>query len=148
MTSSHSFIQIGISYLASIVFMLAVDALWLTVLMGATYKSYLGPLMLDQPKLGAAAVFYVLFSVGLVVFGVMPGIAAQDWKRTAMLSALFGLIAYATYDLSNLATLKGWSLTLTVIDIAWGTVLAGSAGTVGYLAAKVWANHAGAGLAE
>ena len=123
--------------------MLAVDALWLTVLMGATYKSYLGPLMLEQPKLGPAAVFYVLFAVGLVVFGVLPGLAVQDWKRTAMLSALFGLLAYATYDLSNLATLKGWSPALTLIDIAWGTVLAGGAGTVGYLAAQAWARHAG-----
>jgi len=132
--------QIAIAYGASLVFMLVVDALWLTVLMGATYKSYLGPLMLAQPKLVPAAVFYLLFPVGLVVFGILPGLAAQDWPRAAMLCALFGLIAYATYDLSNLATLKGWPLPLTVIDICWGTVLSGAAGTVGFLAARAWGN--------
>lgn len=139
-SSTASMLQIGIAYLSSAVFMLVLDALWLTVLMGATYKSYLGPMMLDQPRLGVAVVFYVLYNVGLVVFGVLPGIAAQDWRRAAMLSALFGMLAYATYDLSNLATLKGWSSTLSLIDIAWGTVLSGGAGAVGYLAARAFAN--------
>lgn len=130
--------QVIVGYLSSACFLLALDALWLTVLMGGTYKELLGPLMLAQPRLGVAALFYVLYSVGLVVFGVLPGIAAQDWRRTAMLSALFGLLAYATYDLSNLATLKGWSATLTVIDIAWGCLLSGGAGSAGYFAARAW----------
>lgn len=132
--------QIVVAYLGSTLFLVALDALWLTVLMGATYKAHVGALMLSEPKLGVAALFYVLYSVGLVVFGILPGIAAQDWRRTAMLSALFGLLAYATYDLSNLATLKGWSSTLSLIDIAWGAILSGSAGTVGYLAARAFAN--------
>jgi uncharacterized membrane protein len=130
--------QLIVAYLSSAAFMLVLDALWLTVLMGGTYKALLGPLMLDQPRLGVAAIFYVLYSVGLVVFGVLPGIAAQDWRRAALLSALFGLLAYATYDLSNLATLKGWSSTLTMIDIAWGCVLSGGAGSAGYFAARAW----------
>lgn len=136
--------QAGIAYLGSAVFMLLFDALWLTVLMGATYKELLGPLMLAQPRLGVAALFYVLYSVGLVVFGVLPGIQAQDWRRAAVLSALFGLLAYATYDLSNLATLKGWSAMLTVIDIAWGCVLSGGAGSAGYFAARAWSMRHGA----
>ena len=132
------FAQVIIAYLGSACFLLVLDALWLTVLMGGTYKELMGPLMLAQPRIGVAALFYVLYSVGLVVFGVLPGIAAQDWRRTAMLSALFGLLAYATYDLSNLATLKGWSSTLAVIDIAWGCVLSGGAGSAGYVAARAW----------
>ena len=132
--------QVAVAYASSACFLLALDALWLTVLMGGTYKELLGPLMLEQPRLGVAAVFYVLFSVGLVVFGVLPGIAAQDWRRTALLSALFGLLAYATYDLSNLATLKGWSTTLTLIDIAWGCVLSGGAGSAGYFAVRAWSH--------
>lgn len=139
-STTTSIMQIGVAYLGSTIFLLALDALWLTVLMGATYKSYLGPLMLDQPRLGVAVVFYVIYNVGLVVFGILPGIAAQDWRRAAILSALFGMLAYATYDLSNLATLKGWSATLSLIDIAWGTALSGSAGTVGYLAARAFGN--------
>lgn len=143
MIPPSSLTQIAIAYVAGLAFMAAVDALWLTVLMGATYKSYLGPLMLDQPRLAPAAVFYLLFSIGLVIFGILPGIAAQDWRRTAMLSALFGLLAYATYDLSNLATLKGWPLTLSLIDICWGAVLSGGAGTAGYLAARAWGDQHG-----
>ena len=135
-----SFSQIAVAYLGSTLFLVALDAMWLTVLMGATYKAHVGSLMLSEPRLGVAAVFYVMYSVGLVVFGILPGIAAQDWRRTAVLSSLFGLLAYATYDLSNLATLKGWSSTLSLIDIAWGTALSGSAGTVGYLAARAFGN--------
>lgn len=132
--------HLGIAYVSSLLFLVALDALWLTVLMGATYKAFLGPLMLDQPRLGVAVVFYLLYTVGLVVFAILPGVAAQDWRQTAVLSALFGLLAYATYDLSNLATLKGWSSTLSLIDIGWGAVLSGGAGTVGYLAVRAWAN--------
>lgn len=140
MSSTTPLPHIGIAYLASLLFLVALDALWLTVLMGATYKSFLGPLMLDQPRVGVAVVFYLLYTVGLVVFGILPGLATQDWRHTAVLSALFGLLAYATYDLSNLATLKGWSCTLSLIDIGWGAILSGGAGTAGYLAVRAWAD--------
>ena len=125
-----------IAYGSTLVTFLAIDALWLTVLMGATYKSYLGALMLAQPKLVPAALFYLLYTVGLVVFAVLPALRADDWRQAAMLGALLGLVAYATYDLSNLATLRNWPMPLTVIDIAWGTVLSCIAASVGFWVAQ------------
>lgn len=125
-----------IAYVSTLITFLAIDALWLTVLMGSTYKSYLGELMLAQPKLAPAAVFYLLYTVGLVVFAVMPALRADDWRLAAGLGALLGLVAYATYDLSNLATLRGWPMPLTLIDIAWGTVLSCVAATVGFAVAN------------
>ncbi|WP_426192067.1 DUF2177 family protein [Massilia sp. DWR3-1-1] len=123
---------------STLVTLIAIDALWLTVLMGSTYKSYLGELMLAQPKLVPAALFYVLYTVGLVVFAVLPALRADDWRQAAALGALLGLVAYATYDLSNLATLRGWPLPLTLIDIAWGSVLSCVVASVGFAVAKRW----------
>lgn len=121
-----------IAYASTLVTFLAIDALWLGVLMGSTYKSYLGELMLSQPKLIPAAIFYLLYAVGLVVFAIMPALRQGDWRHAALMGALLGLVAYATYDLSNLATLRGWPLPLTLIDIAWGTVLSSIAASVGF----------------
>jgi uncharacterized membrane protein len=120
-----------IAYATTLVTLLVIDGLWLTVLMGSTYKSYLGDLMLAQPKLLPAALFYLLYAFGLVVFAITPALREGGWKHAAMLGALLGLVAYATYDLSNLATLRGWPLPLTLIDIVWGAVLSGVAAAVG-----------------
>lgn len=130
--------RLVIAYASTLITLLAIDALWLTVLMGATYKSYLGDLMLSQPKLLPAALFYLIYAAGLVAFAVLPGAHEGGWKYAAMMGALLGLVAYATYDLSNLATLRGWPLPLTLIDIAWGTVLSAVAASVGCLVAQRW----------
>ena len=121
-----------IAYASTLVTLLAIDALWLTVLMGSTYKSYLGELMLSQPKLIPAAIFYLLYAVGLVAFAIVPALREGGWRHAALMGALLGLVAYATYDLSNLATLRGWPLPLTFIDIAWGTLLSAIAASVGF----------------
>lgn len=125
-----------IAYATTLVTLLVIDGLWLTVLMGSTYKSYLGDLMLSQPKLLPAALFYLLYAFGLVVFAISPALRDGGWKQAAMLGALLGLVAYATYDLSNLATLRGWPLPLTIIDIVWGAVLSGVASAIGYAVAN------------
>lgn len=125
-----------LAYAGTLVAFLAIDALWLGVLMGSTYKSYLGEMMLAQPKLLPAALFYLLYAVGLVVLAVMPALRADSWSMAAALGALLGLVAYATYDLSNLATLRGWPLPLTLIDIAWGTVLSATAACAGFALAQ------------
>lgn len=130
--------RLVIAYASTLLTLLAIDALWLTVIMGSTYKSYLGDLMLSQPKLLPAALFYLIYAAGLVAFAVLPGVRADGWKYAAMMGALLGLVAYATYDLSNLATLRGWPLPLTFIDIAWGTVLSAVAASVGCLVAQRW----------
>ena len=121
------------AYLGTLLAFLVLDGLWLGVLMGPTYKSLLGSLMLDQPRLLPAALFDLLYVLGCVVFVVLP---SSTWQRAARLGALLGLVAYGTYDLSNWATLQGWSAGLAVMDMVWGTVLTAACCTVGYVCAQ------------
>ena len=100
------------------------------------YKSQIGVLLLDNPKLGVAAVFYLIFIAGIVIFAVMTGLRHGQWYTAMLFGALFGWMCYGTYDLTNLATLKGWTLKVAVIDIVWGTFLTGTASTGGYFAVK------------
>ncbi|HEY0063795.1 MAG TPA: DUF2177 family protein [Telluria sp.] len=124
------------AYLAAMVAMLVVDGIWLGVLMADTYRDWLGGLMLDQPRWIPAALFYLLYTSGLVVFAVLPALRSSRLREAALLGGLLGLVAYGTYDLSNLATLKQWSVTLTVVDVLWGGVLSALASSAGYLAAR------------
>jgi uncharacterized membrane protein len=110
---------------------LALDGIWLGFVSRGLYQREIGPLLLESPRLGVAAAFYLLYIIGLVYFCVMPGVAEQSVLRGLVNGAFFGVIAYATYDLTNLATLKGWSEMLVFIDIAWGcfaSALASAAG--------------------
>ena len=113
------FIAWGVALLT----LMLADGIWLGVLMGPTYKSQLGALMLDQPVWAPALAFYLLYPVGLVVFAVLPGLKAGRWQQAVAPGALLGLIAYGTYDLSNLATLAGWPAGLALIDMLWGVVV-------------------------
>ncbi|MFZ6743464.1 DUF2177 family protein [Undibacterium sp. JH2W] len=128
--------QILLAYSFALLAILVLDALWLGVLMGPSYQSALGDLMLAQPRLIPAALFYLLYALGLLVLGILPALQAQSWQRAACLCGLLGLVAYGTYDLSNLATLKAWPTTLAAMDIAWGVVMSATAGTLGYLAGR------------
>jgi uncharacterized membrane protein len=128
--------QYAAAYVAALLVMGALDFVWIGVLMTDFYKARLGTLMLEQPRLGAAALFYLLYIFGLVFFGVRPALAARNWRIAAGHGALFGVIAYATYDLTNLATLKTWFVDLTVIDMVWGGVISAITGTAGYAAAR------------
>ena len=116
------------AYAATAAVMLAIDALWLGVIARPLYQQGIGHLMAEQPNWAAAAVFYALYPVGLVVFAVMP---EGTPGRAALLAALFGLLAYATYDLTNLATLKGWPLGLSLLDMAWGSGVSAVAAVAG-----------------
>lgn len=102
------------------VLLVALDALWLKFVMGAIFKSELGEMALEKPRMAAAAMFYLLYSVGLVVF-VIAQSGTIPWPRTLLMGALFGLVAYGTYDLTNMATLRAWSWKLVAIDVAWGS---------------------------
>jgi uncharacterized membrane protein len=124
------------AFLATMLALLAVDALWLGVLMGDTYQDYIGHLMRSEPKMLPAALFYLLYPAGLMVFAVLPALDKQDWRVAARLGAMLGLLAYGTYDLSNMATLRGWPWQLTAIDMLWGSFLSSLAATAGYAAAR------------
>ena len=113
------------------------DAFWLSLTADPLYRGEMGYLLRDEFDFRPVLVFYPVYIAGIMVFAVMPGLAAQSWAATAWRAALFGLVAYATYDLTNLATLKGWSVMVTAIDLVWGTCLTATAATAGYLAARI-----------
>ncbi len=92
--------------------------------------------MLEKPLLGVAFTFYLLYAIGIVIFAVMPALETGSWVRAMTSGALLGLIAYSTYDLTNLATLRGWSVKLSIVDIAWGTFVTSLAATAGYFATR------------
>lgn len=127
------------AYAATLLVMLLLDGLWLGLIARPLYQQGIGHLMADRPNLLAAGVFYALYPVGLVVFALLPNAADPAWRATLLAAALFGLLAYATYDLSNLATLRQWPLGLSVIDIAWGT----AASTLAAAAGKAALRHFG-----
>ena len=125
-----------VAYATTLVVFLGLDFVWLTVMTPRLYQPDLGPLMAAQPNMAAAIVFYGLFIVGLVVFAIVPALERGGWRRAASLAALFGLLAYATYDLTNLATLRGFTVRLTVADMIWGALVSAVAASAGYAAAS------------
>ncbi len=120
-------------YLVAFVIFLAVDAIWLGLVAPKFYKNQIGHLMAEKANLLAALIFYLLFIVGLVYFVIKPGIDANSIGKILLGGFLFGLITYATYDLTNLATLKDWPILVTVVDLAWGAFLATSISLFTYL---------------
>jgi uncharacterized membrane protein len=115
--------------LATMATMLVLDAIWLGLVAKPLYQQGIGHLMADTPRLGAAALFYVLYASGLLFLAVAPG---GSWGAVATRAAVFGLAAYATFDLSNLATLKGWPVGLSVLDMAWGCGISTVAALAGH----------------
>ena len=123
-------------YLVSLAAFFAIDMLWLGLVARSFYQQYLGFLMAPSPNWFVAIIFYLLFVVGILVFVVLPGLGANSLKTTLSRAALFGLITYATYDLTNLATLKDWPALLSIVDMLWGTFLSVSVSCVGFIAGK------------
>ena len=112
-----------------------IDMIWLGLVAKNFYAKYLGYIMKASPNWQAAIAFYLLFIAGLVAFVVSPAVDRHQWQYALGMGALFGLITYATYDLTNLATVKDWPIIVTVVDMIWGTVLAASVSVVSYLIA-------------
>lgn len=118
----------------------AFDLVWLGVVAKPFYSKNIGFLMRNDVNWAAAILFYLLFIAGLVLFVITPAVEKGSWMRALTYGALFGLITYATYDLTNLATMKDWPVIVTVVDMVWGTVLAGAVSTASTLVAlKVFA---------
>jgi uncharacterized membrane protein len=114
--------------------MVALDMLWLGVIARPFYQQGIGHLMADRPNIPVAVLFYAIFAFGLMAFAVAPQGSGAEWGRTLATAALFGFIAYATYDLTNLATLKNWPIGLSLLDMAWGTVISTVSAAAGKLA--------------
>lgn len=108
------------------------DALWLGLVAKKFYKDQLGALLLDKPNVVPAILFYCIYVIGLVVFVLNPALEKQSWLHALGYGALFGLVAYATYDLTNLSTLKGFTVKLVTIDIIWGVCFTAIASVAAY----------------
>lgn len=123
-------------YLVSLAAFFAIDMLWLGLAARSCYQQQLSFLTAPKPNWFVAVLFYLLFVVGLLFFVIVPGLNTNSLKATILKAALFGLITYATYDLTNLATLKDWPAVLSIVDMAWGTFLSVSVGCIGFFAGK------------
>lgn len=125
------------AYFSAALVMAGLDLAWLSQTGDALYRANLGVVMAEKlASLPAAVLFYLLYIGGIVYFGVRPGLADGDWKTALIGGLLFGFFCYMTYDLTNLATLRVWSVKVTVIDIAWGCCVSGAASLAGYAAAS------------
>ena len=127
-----------IAYFSALLVLLLADLVWLGLLMPAYYQAWIGHLLRAQPLLLPALAFYLLYPVGLLVFAVFPALERGGWRRATGLGALFGLLAYGTYDLSNMATLNGWPLQLTLVDMTWGAALSAGVAGAAYAAVLAW----------
>lgn len=114
----------------------AIDMVWLVLVAKKFYQQQIGFLMKPDINWFAAVIFYLLFIAGLVTFVISPAVERQSWTHALLYGALFGLITYSTYDLTNLATIKDWPVLVTVVDLIWGTVLAASISVITYFIAN------------
>lgn len=114
----------------------AIDMVWLGLVAKDFYRVQIGTLMKTDVNWTAAVIFYLIFIAGLVVFVVSPAVEKSSWTHALLFGALFGLVCYATYDLTNLAVAKNWPLLVTIVDLAWGAVLASSVSVITYFIAS------------
>lgn len=114
----------------------AIDLLWLGVVARGFYRAQIGSLLKREVNWTAAVVFYLIFIAGIVYFVLAPAVEKQSWRHALWAGAAFGFVTYATYDLTNLATMKDWPLAVTLVDLAWGTVLTASVATVSFAIAR------------
>jgi len=119
-------------YLLTVPVFFAIDLIWLGGIAKNFYNTHLAEFLAPSVNWTAAMIFYLLYIVGIIVFAVSPALEKQSLLQAAILGGLFGFFTYATYDLTNLATLKDWPLTVVVVDILWGTVLGASVASSSY----------------
>lgn len=119
-------------YLATGGAFLVLDMIWLTFSASRLYRPVIGEIMADTVNLAPAVAFYLIYLTGVFVLAILPAAEANSWKRLLIHAAVFGFCAYATYDLTNQATLKVWSTTITLIDLTWGTFVTTAAASIGF----------------
>lgn len=125
-----------VSYLAALAALAVLDALWLGVVSREFYKARLGQLLLDRPLWSVAILFYLIHAAGIAVLAVPPAVAAGTWTAAALYGALFGFCVYAAYDITNLATLRGWPMAVSLVDLVWGTVVTAAATFAAFLVVR------------
>jgi uncharacterized membrane protein len=125
-----------IVYFSTALVFFAIDLIWLGLMNSRFYKVQLAGFMSDKVNWLPAILFYLLFIVGLLLLVVLPAVEHDSWIRALLLGGLLGMVAYATYDLTNLASIKNWPIVVTMVDIVWGTILAATVATISYFIAK------------
>ncbi|MEL6734563.1 MAG: DUF2177 family protein [Pseudomonadota bacterium] len=120
-----------IAYFATMAVFFAIDLVWLSKVATSFYRDQIGPLLLDEFKIGYAAAFYLVYGAGVVFFAVRPALEANSLAMAFLYGAALGFLCYGTYDFTNLATLKGYTVTVAFADLAWGTVLTGTSALAG-----------------
>jgi uncharacterized membrane protein len=118
--------------------MLVLDGVWLSSMASRFYRPRLGDLLAANFKPAPALAFYAIYLFGVTRFAVLPAVQEGGWERAALDGALLGLVAYATYDLTNMATLRDWDWSVTIVDLIWGSLLTAVAAVAGYFSASLW----------
>jgi uncharacterized membrane protein len=125
-----------IAYLATALVFLGIDSVWLTLAASRLYKPLLGDMLADGFNVAPAIIFYVVYIGGIVYFAIQPALTTGSAVTAALNGAVLGFVAYATYDLTNQATLKNWPVQITIADLCWGTVLTATSATLGFIIAR------------
>ena len=125
-------------YVTGLAGFLALDGVWLSTMAPRVYRPAMGDLVAPGVNLGAAALFYLVYGVGIAVFAVAPALGAGRWTVAFLSGALLGFVAYATYDLTNHATLRNWPMVVTALDMAWGTLATALAASFAYAVVSRW----------
>ncbi|MDT8402192.1 MAG: DUF2177 family protein [Bacteroidales bacterium] len=126
-----------IAYVLTFIVFLAIDMIWLGLVARDLYRKYLGDFLSDKVNWTAAFIFYLVFVIGISIFAIYPAVNKDSVSNAILLGALFGFFTYATYDLTNLATLKSWPLPIVIIDIIWGSVLSAIVSLSGFYIVKL-----------
>ena len=125
-------VQFVTAYLTTALVFLAVDYVWLSQVATRFYFDRIGHLLMDKPNMAAAGAFYIIYVVGIMIFAVAPALKSESLATAIVFGAMFGFFTYATYDVTNYATLKNWPVLVTVVDVTWGTALSAFSAGMGY----------------
>ena len=128
--------QIAIAYAATLIVFLGCDAVYLATIGGRLFKETLGDVLAPSVSFAPAILFYLVFPIGLVIFAVTPALGTGRWTTALVFGALLGFFAYGTYDMTNWATIRNWTPTISIVDVIWGTCLSGAAATAALLVVK------------
>jgi uncharacterized membrane protein len=126
----------ALAYVIVSIAFVVLDGAWLSIMGPALYKPALGDLLADKVRIAPAIIFYLLYPIGIAIFALVPSLRAGSVGHAAVYGALFGLFAYATYDLTNAATLRQWTTQITLADMAWGAIATGLSATIAVIACR------------